>query len=991
LPVREPANVDEAVVPLCVNGDGVCPSCDASLPTLSDMTRPAEPESTSGWRLEALIALTVLIAVTCLIYYEIVFMGRTILSLQVPGVMGWGGPYGYDKPFRPDFYHLDQGAPTFAFEALTRKVAREFTAGRFPLWNDNQAFGMPLLADAVSGALSPLHWPLLVNGSALAWDLYYLIRIIVGGMAAYVFARYVGLSIVACLFFAIAYVFSGHFILMVNNHWLEAYFLLPVILIGTEMTLGTRPRVGFALIAVAVGLALLVGMPEVSLAVLLLAAAWGGYRLLGLARESGLGREGLRSAALLVWAWLIGIAFAMPLLIPLFEFVRHSSSMVTVRESYGLAHAPLADIVIWLMPLLKGFPLYPTINSVSTYVGATVIVLALSALFPVRTKLYRFLVPFAALAAGVLLAKSFGVPIINELGRLPGLDVTHISKWFGPVIGFLVALLASVGVHHLAIGRGQRARAIATLLLFICVLLVSLWLNWSVVTNGSERLLVFSVGVTCLLALATWLTIYYLPARPFLRPEIVCCALVTLELFMLAPHDVYQDRYERFEQAPYISFLKSQPAESSFRIFGADFLLHPNFASVFELHDIRVLNALYVDRFWMYIQQFVSPEITDRFVGVPTSAESEKEALIRNNPWFDLTGVRYVLTAPGSSTAQSLGGSIVDTLYAGNQAIVKEHPGVRVEWVTIDGIRKRALVEPAPERIRFGLTVDPGQPVLRFAIGLNPEAGQMTANGGARFSVEVKTEGATDVVYNRKVDAAEKRSEGRWIEDAVDLSRFAGQDIKLAFVTRPLQGEANEAPVWGDIRFTEAAPESVSQYELVYSDEVQIFENKLAMPRTFLVGDVRSVAGMDEAIAVMKAGGIDPRQTAVVEQGPAGSVPAVAPGGGTAAIETYEPQHVAIEVDAKSPSLLVLTDSLYPGWRAMIDGQKAPIYATDLAFRGVFVPAGQHRVEFAYEPMSFRIGLVIAAVGLVALLSVLVGLSRPWRNVVRNPALGAAR
>ena len=54
------------------------------------------------WRRETLIVIAILTAVTCLFYFEIVFLGRTILPLHVEGVMGAQGPYGYEKPFRSD-------------------------------------------------------------------------------------------------------------------------------------------------------------------------------------------------------------------------------------------------------------------------------------------------------------------------------------------------------------------------------------------------------------------------------------------------------------------------------------------------------------------------------------------------------------------------------------------------------------------------------------------------------------------------------------------------------------------------------------------------------------------------------------------------------------------------------------------------------------------------------------------------------------------------
>ena len=72
---------------------------------------------------------------------------------------------------------------------------------------------------------------------------------------------------------------------------------------------------------------------------------------------------------------------------------------------------------------------------------------------------------------------------------------------------------------------------------------------------------------------------------------------------------------------------------------------------------------------------------------------------------------------------------------------------------------------------------------------------------------------------------------------------------------------------------------------------------------------------------------------------------------------------VAARVTA--PALLVLSDSFFPGWEALVDGTRAPIVCADYAFRGVALAAGEHRVEFRYRPRSFRAGVALAAGGLV--------------------------
>ncbi len=70
----------------------------------------------------------------------------------------------------------------------------------------------------------------------------------------------------------------------------------------------------------------------------------------------------------------------------------------------------------------------------------------------------------------------------------------------------------------------------------------------------------------------------------------------------------------------------------------------------------------------------------------------------------------------------------------------------------------------------------------------------------------------------------------------------------------------------------------------------------------------------------------------------------------------------------KSPALLILADTFYPGWQATVDGDPAPIYRTNVLLRGVPVPAGEHEVVFRYAPASWRQGLLFSAAGGVLLL-----------------------
>jgi uncharacterized membrane protein YfhO len=72
--------------------------------------------------------------------------------------------------------------------------------------------------------------------------------------------------------------------------------------------------------------------------------------------------------------------------------------------------------------------------------------------------------------------------------------------------------------------------------------------------------------------------------------------------------------------------------------------------------------------------------------------------------------------------------------------------------------------------------------------------------------------------------------------------------------------------------------------------------------------------------------------------------------------------------------LLVLKDTWYPGWEARVDGTKVPIYRVNGCFRGVIVPAGEHRVIFKYKPaLIYLAGAISILITLGLLIEALFG------------------
>jgi len=71
-----------------------------------------------------------------------------------------------------------------------------------------------------------------------------------------------------------------------------------------------------------------------------------------------------------------------------------------------------------------------------------------------------------------------------------------------------------------------------------------------------------------------------------------------------------------------------------------------------------------------------------------------------------------------------------------------------------------------------------------------------------------------------------------------------------------------------------------------------------------------------------------------------------------------------IELTARGPGRLVLSEVQYPGWKATIDGEEQEIKTAYGLLRSVYLPAGDHEVVFYFRPLTVYLGLGLLAIGL---------------------------
>jgi uncharacterized membrane protein YfhO len=64
--------------------------------------------------------------------------------------------------------------------------------------------------------------------------------------------------------------------------------------------------------------------------------------------------------------------------------------------------------------------------------------------------------------------------------------------------------------------------------------------------------------------------------------------------------------------------------------------------------------------------------------------------------------------------------------------------------------------------------------------------------------------------------------------------------------------------------------------------------------------------------------------------------------------------YLQLLTESSEEQFLVFSQNYYKGWHALIDEKETPIYKVNTVHMGIFIPAGDHKVEFKYQYRLFN-------------------------------------
>jgi hypothetical protein len=220
----------------------------------------------------------------------------------------------------------------------------------------------------------------------------------------------------------------------------------------------------------------------------------------------------------------------------------------------------------------------------------------------------------------------------------------------------------------------------------------------------------------------------------------------------------------------------------------------------------------------------------------------------------------------------------------------------------------------------------------------------------------------------------------RWPDLSLSIFRISlinQRENKNYALTKTMVTTENEAAEAGE-------QSSPARWKLLTQTQfVDIYENARPLPRAWLASETR-VLNESAMLDVIRNGRFadglkwDPATTGLIEAPLGGDVRPQSHG--SAQITRYEPNRIDVSTKADGPSVLVLSENHYPGWRTYIDGRPVDTLRVDYNLRGAVLPAGEHLVEFSYQPKSVAVGTAISLLALVLLLSGIM-IDRRYQNL----------
>ncbi|MEW6468138.1 MAG: YfhO family protein [Bacteroidota bacterium] len=174
----------------------------------------------------------------------------------------------------------------------------------------------------------------------------------------------------------------------------------------------------------------------------------------------------------------------------------------------------------------------------------------------------------------------------------------------------------------------------------------------------------------------------------------------------------------------------------------------------------------------------------------------------------------------------------------------------------------------------------------------------------------------------------------------------------------------------------QSIPAMLNARYVIYDLNAPPYKNPYAMGNAWFVRDYKLVANADSEIVTL--GKINPTITAVVDKKHETKLQGfkfTADPSASIKLTSYKPNHLIYQSRAGSEQLAVFSEIYYPsGWNVYVDGKPSEYFGVNYVLRAMRVPAGDHTIEFKFEPKTYYAGEKISLACSALLVLSLIGI-----------------
>ncbi len=151
---------------------------------------------------------------------------------------------------------------------------------------------------------------------------------------------------------------------------------------------------------------------------------------------------------------------------------------------------------------------------------------------------------------------------------------------------------------------------------------------------------------------------------------------------------------------------------------------------------------------------------------------------------------------------------------------------------------------------------------------------------------------------------------------------------------------------------------------LVAEPNYSILENERVIERAFAPRRVR-INSPNPLIEMSSES--DFRERAWIDDPSISSAGEIVNGEAYADVTYRRTNSMRLEVHAKLPAWIIISETAWKGWKARVDKRPVPVVRANIAFLAVEVPAGRHRLDLIYRPQSWVIGGIVSLLALLGI------------------------